>query len=307
MSVRPPRLDLRWATLRRQFAESLMLPLIAVALPWPLAWRTIRRLAARERFFGDETRRAQAACETQRLVTDAGAWSRRHRLMRMIDHVDPALSFFRTDRFLDRYVAVDGDPVPAGPCVFVGFHYGTGFWTLRHLRRLAHRVAFLAAPVTAQHCPGQPLALAFMRFRKVCVEHAGGAPVILVGGSRERIRASLRAGTSVLGLIDVPDARATPMPVTLLGHATGFPDGLVRIACEEHVPIVGYVASLDATHGTRGIRFTRLPDDPARAVPALAALLDEAIRSDPAAWHFWPEWDRFAKAAAREGSLAGVR
>lgn len=300
-------LDLRWSTLRRQLAESLMLPLIAMALPWPLAWRTMRALAARGRFFEDETRRAQAICEMQHLVHDAGGWARRHRLMRMIDHVDPALSFVRGDRFLDRYVAVDGDPVPTGPCVFVGFHYGTGFWSLRHLRRLGHRVAFLAAPVTAQHFPGQTLALAFMRMRKICVERAGRAPVILVGRSREKIRAALRAGTSVLGLIDVPDASAAPVPVTLLGHDAGFPDGLLRIACEEKVPVLGYIASLDASDGTRRIRFTRLPDDPANAMRTLAALLDAAIRSDPAAWHFWAEWPRFAKAATRDKDFAGLR
>jgi hypothetical protein len=60
----------------------------------------------------------------------------------------------------------------------------------------------------------------------------------------------------------------------------------------------------------RRIRFTRLPDDSLRAVRALAALLDEAIRRDPAAWHFWPEWPRFQAAsevAARDGAADGLR
>ena len=146
-----------------------------------------------------------------------------------------------------------------------------------------------------------------MRFRKVCVERAGGAPVILVGGSREKIRAALRAGTSVLGLVDVPGGGAVLAPVTLLGHEAGLPDGLVRIAGDEHVPIVGYVASLDARDGTRRIRFTRLPDDREGAMRTLAALLDAAIRSDPAAWHFWSEWPRFAKPASRDEGVAGLR
>lgn len=271
-----------------------MLPLVAVALPWPLAWRTLRWLAARGRLFGAETARAQAIAASHGYANDPAAWALRHRLTRIVDHVDPALSFLRRDRWMDRHMTVDAVALPAGPCVFVGFHYGTGFWSLRYLRRLGYRVAFLAAPVTAAHCPGQPLRLAFMRWRKACVERAGNAPVILVGGSRDRMRAALRAGTSVLGLVDVPDADASPFPVAFLGRDAWFPDGLLRLAADEKVALIGYVASLDPHTGARHLRLTRLPDDPEEALKALAAMLDSAVRTDPAAWHFWAEWPRFA-------------
>jgi hypothetical protein len=308
---RTPRIDLRWATLRRQLAECVVLPVIAVTLPWPLAWRAMRALAARGRFFESETARAQAMCDAQGLVQDATSWAQRQRVTRIVDHIDPALSLVRGDRFIDRYVVVDGDSVPRGPCLFVGFHYGAGFWSLRHLRRLGHRVSFLAAAVTAAHCPGQPLQLAFMQLRKVCVERAGGAPVIFVGGSREKMRAALRAGTSVLGLVDVPEASTSAVAVTLLGRDVWLADGLLRLARAENVPLVAYVASLDARTGTRHIRFTRLPDDPAGALHAVAAMLDAAIRRDPAAWHFWPEWPRFVRppsaAASNQGGVAALR
>ena len=307
-----PRLDLSWPALRRQFAECVMLPVLAIALPWPLAWRMLRALAARGRFFGAETLRACAVANAEGYVRDAPAWAERHRLTRIVDHVDPALSFMRSDRWMARHLLVEGDAVPVGPCMFVGFHHGTGFWSLRHLRRLGHRVSFLAAPVTARHFPGQPLRLAFMRWRKISVERAGGAPVIVVGGSRDRIRAALSAGISVLGLVDVPEATSAPVPVTFLGRKGSFPDGLLRVAAAEKVPLFAYVATLDPDTGDRRLRLTRLPGDPREALHALVAMLETAIRRDPPAWHLWAQWPRLVKprpvTSAGTGSVAtGVR
>jgi len=85
--------------------------------------------------------------------------------------------------------------------------------------------------------------------------------------------------------------------VPLLGHRVQFPDGILRIASSENVPLVGYVGSLDATTGRRELRFVRLPDDPPQAICALASMLDAALREDPASWHFWSEWPRFSACA----------
>jgi hypothetical protein len=305
-----PRSERRWSLLRRQFAACIALPAVAAALPWPLAWRVIRTLAARGRAFGDEAARALAACEAHGRVIDRTSWLARHRAMRIVDHVDPAISAMRGDRWMDRHLRVDGDPVPAQPSVFVGFHYGTGFWSLRHLRRLGHRVSFVSAPVEAAQMAGDPLRLAFLRWRQRRVEGAGGAPVIYVGGSSDRIRTALRSGVSVLALIDVPEPTTSTVAVPLLGHDAQFPDGILRIAASERVPLVGYVASFDMQAGTRRLRFTRLADDPLQALRTLAAMRDAAIRDDPASWHFWAEWPRLAalpRAAQDESGTAALR
>jgi len=299
-----------WSTLLRQLTAFVVLPTIAIVLPWQLAWRVLRAYAERGNFLHEETERARAPCDAQGLVQDVHAWTKRHRLTRLVDHVDPVVSMTRGDRFIDRHVVVAGDPIPAGPCIFIGFHYGVGLWALRHLRRLGHRVSFIAAAVTAQHFPGQRIAFAYMRLRKLGVERAGGAPVIVVGGSGEKIRGALRAGTSVLALIDVPDATTPTLAVPLLGHDVQLPDGILRIAVSEGVPLVGYVAALDPQTGTRRLRFTRLADHPTQALRALAAMLDAAIREDPASWHFWAEWPRFsatAPASPAAGTGAAVR
>lgn len=287
-----PRKRLAHGGFVRTLLECVVLPAIAVVLPWRVAFRVYRSLAARRIVFERESERALDACRAMLPVADEPAFARAHALTRVVDHVDPVLSFFRSDRYLDRHVRVDGDPLPDAPCLLVGFHYGTAFWALRHLRRRGRRVAFLAARVTARQCGGDRLRLAFMRFRKLCVERAGAAPVIFVGGSRERIGAALRDGTSVVGLIDVPDAPHAHR-VTLLDRDVRWPDGVLRLAEAEGVPAVAFVAALDRATGARRLTFRTLPSQRDPALRSLAALLDEAIARDPAGWHLWAEWPRF--------------
>jgi hypothetical protein len=281
-----------WRHWRRQIAECVVLPALAAVMPWPLAWRTLRTLARRGWFFEAETASAYATCSSLGVGGNDESWTIRHRLTRFVDHVDPALSATRGDRWMNRYLVVEGDTLPATPCVFIGFHYGTAFWSLRHLRRHGHRVAFLSAPLDASRQRAEPLRFAFTRWRQNQVARAGGAPIIYVGGSADRIRASLGQGISVLALIDVPEPTTSTVPVQVLGHELRFPDGILRIGASENVPILGFIATLDPGTGVRRLRFARLPSAPGDAVHALAALLDTAIRDDPAAWHFWAQWPR---------------
>jgi hypothetical protein len=250
-------------------------------------------MAARGQFFGEETAHALAMYSSLGFDGDAASWAMRHRLTRAVDQLDAAVSATRRDRWMDRHLLVSGDPPPAGACVFVGFHYGAAFWSLRHLRRLGHRVSFVSAPIDAGEWRAEPLRLAFARWRQDRIASAGGAAVIYVGGGAEKIRAALRERTSVLALIDVPETRSSTARIRLLGHDVWFPDGILRIAAKEGVPIVGFLGTFDPGTGARRLRFTRLPDDPPEALGALAVLLENAIHDDPAAWHFWAQWPRF--------------
>lgn len=283
-----------WRARGRQFAECIFLPLIAVSMPWPAAWRVLHWFARRGRFFGSETERALAMAAQRGFADDPGRWGIRHRLTRYVDQVDPALSWLRGDRWMDRHLVVDGDPLPAGPCVFAGFHYGTGFWTFRYLRHHGHTVSAIAWPVVAEEFPGEPVRHAFERWRMDRVARAGGAPVLYVGASVWKIRAALAAGTSVLGLIDVPQPTArSRVTADFMGAAARFPDGLVRIAQSKGVPLVAYLASLDPKTGRRHLTFKHLRPDAGNAMRALAAMLERAIRDDPAAWHLWANWPQF--------------
>jgi hypothetical protein len=66
-----------------------------------------------------------------------------------------------------------------------------------------------------------------------------------------------------------------------------------------------FIATIDGK-GARRIRLRTMPVDPPAAMQALASLLDDAIRSDPGAWHLWAEWTRFLP-SREAGGKARVR
>ncbi|MGE5088769.1 MAG: hypothetical protein ACM3QY_06560 [Candidatus Levyibacteriota bacterium] len=280
----------RW----RQVGECLLLPALAASLPWRIAWPLLRALARRGFLFGEVAARAAEAAARRGYAKDPAAWACSHRLMRIVDQVDPAISSSRSDRWMASHLTVDGDPLPPGPCILVGFHYGAGFWSLRHLRRSGHRVSFLSRAIDASLAPGQPLRLAFMHWRMRQVEKAGGAPVIYVGGSVDRMRAALREGISVLGMVDVPEPTSTKRAeVPFLGAMARFPDGLLRLAASEKVPLVAYLARLDPQSGCRRLTLARLPLGDEAPMRSLAAQLERAIRDEPWGWHLWEQWPLF--------------
>jgi hypothetical protein len=275
---------------RAQVSECILVPALGV-LPWSVAWPMMRWMAQRGGPFDDAAQRAAEVADTRGFVGDRREWLGSYRLTRIVDQVDPVLAALRGDRWMDRHLVVEGDPLPRPPCVLVGFHYGAGFWTLRHLRRHAHRVAFVSARVDSTQAPGEPLRLALMRRRIAWIERAGGAPVIFVGGSTERIRAALRTGTSILGMVDVPQPpSAGGVERPFLDGMARFPDGLVRLAAAEGVPIIAYLPRLDRATGDRRLTLTRLPAGAEDSMRALVAMLDRAVREDPAAWHLWAHW-----------------
>lgn len=271
----------------------VLLPMMAALLPWWLCWRVLNALSRHTRLFQGDIDRARAVAERHGLVSDARAWQARQRLIRMVDLADAALSGLRADRWMDCHMRIEGDAAPAGPCLFVGFHFGAGFWSLRHLRRAGHPVSFLSRPISLEEFAHAPACHAFERWRMWQVARAGGAPVIFVGGSRDRIRGAWDAGRSVLGMVDVPPPLARRRTrVSFLGREAAFPDGLVKLAEGAGVPIMAYLGYLDAD-GKRRLALKRLPNPSTDSLQALVGMLETAIRQDPAAWHLWAECPSF--------------
>ena len=282
---------MKWKTGTRQVAECLLLPALAASLPWGVAWPLLRRAARRRDLFAGETARAQAMAAREGFANDVDAWAAGHRLTRIVDQIDPALSQSRSDRWMRRHLRVEGDALPRGACIFAGFHYGPGFWSLRWLRAQGHPVSFLSRPIVAEEFPGEPLRFAFERWRMRQAASAGGAPIIYTGDAVRKIREALQCGTSVLGMVDVPLTDSpNRIAAPFMGRQAWFPDGLLKIAGSENVPLIGYVANLDPVTGNRRLTLTQLPVEGEDPMRSLAAMLERAIRRDPPAWHLWAEW-----------------
>jgi hypothetical protein len=273
--------------------ECILLPTLAIALPWRVFWRILQARAARESCYHAAANSAMAVAASSGFVADKASWRKRYCLSRLVDVVDAPLSVARNDQGQKDHVIATGH-IPPSPCLVVGFHYGTGFWVLRLLRGLGHRVSFLSRPLDPRVWANSTLLKLCAQLRMKITAHAGGGPVIYLGGSIARIEETFRHGGSVLGLIDVPpEGNGRRQVVQFLSQSALFPVGLLEAADRCRVPILTYVARIDPLSGNRILDFEEVPTTEEHKLGWIIGRLERAIRADPASWHLWSEWYRF--------------
>lgn len=280
--------------LRQEFkdlVELVLLPGVAIFLPWPLCFQFYRYLSRLSWLYAERTAQALAAAQNIISVEDPSRWCSNYRLIQLVDHGDLYLSRFRSDRWIKKYLDLTGSNWPKdSPFLAITFHWGTGLWSLRHLRSQGMASAFLSARFDKKTFANRLVAYGYLRLRTWEVERAGLAKVIYKGGSVPRMLKALRQGKSVVALIDVPPGEAgSCLPVRLFQRQAWWPGGLIRLAVSERIPVVAFTVSLDHETGQRYLKITdSLPVYGQQAlVEALADCFSEAISRDPPAWHFW--------------------
>jgi len=297
----------------RDALEWLLLPAVSAVVPWRWGFRFYCRVAQSDRLFGAATRSVLAASAARRPPAEPTAWAAAYRLVQLIDRADLWLSRFRSDRWIDRHLEVEGDAWPDRPFVGITFHYGAGLWAIRHLCRGGRRASFLSLRLERGFARGSLLPHAYARARLREVERAGRAPVIYTRGSFAEMRAALGRGVSILGLIDIPPGRAhSGMPVQFLGDRAWFPTGLLRLARIENVPVAVFTLGCDRATGKRKLHIRCLPaHDPGASendeerLQIIARELEQAIDADPPAWHAWADLPLFRQAPALRATRDG--
>lgn len=277
----------------RDFRELVLIPGLAALLPWSLGFRLLRRLAQCSWLFRSQTELALAGAQTLSTVADPQSWARDFRLLQLVDQADLYLSLTRSDRWLDRHMTVQGGPWPTGetPFLAITFHWGTGLWCFRHLRRHGVEAACLFRYFDAATLPGQRVRMRYYGWRVREVERGGNTPAVFTG--RSNIGALIRTleqGKSVVALLDVPPDPGTPsLDTRLLGRRAWLPRGLVRFAVSRKIPVVAFTIGVDRATGQRLLSIQGpLPNANEQALlDALSGLLEQALGADPAAWHFW--------------------
>jgi hypothetical protein len=275
------------------FLEIFLLPSLAAILPWPLCFRVFRRIADRGELYPEVEYLARGAHSVEP-ITDLPAWRRACRLLRLFSFADLYLSMFRGERWMKRYVDVDGH-WPEGAFLAVTFHWGAGMWALRHLRASGKRTAFLSLRFDRGTFHHALLRYWYALLRSRETRRAGGAPVIYTGGSSEQIRQALRQNTCVAALLDVPprDGRSW-LPVELFGRPARLPRGLVRLASEERIPVVSFAMNLDRQTGRLKLRIRPLCSGSERELmDELSREFRALLAEDPPAWHGWADVQLF--------------
>jgi phosphatidylinositol dimannoside acyltransferase len=284
--------------LPRDATELFLIPGLAASLPWPVCFKLLRGLSRSRWLYSSEAELALEGARNYVRVTNPEAWKKDYRLIRLVDHIDLYLSRFRSDRWLNRYVDMEGSGWPkSGGFFALTFHWGAGLWGLRHLRAQRHNAAVLVRNLLQQEFPGAPLAYAYARLRTAETARAGGAPVIFAGSrSIPAMQRTIASGLPVVGLFDVRiEKQRNSLEVPFLGKPALFPRGLIYIAVSGKIPVVTYRMALDRQTGHRRLILhpPLVAQSEQELLDVLVHRLEEAIREDSAAWHNWPGVEGF--------------
>lgn len=293
----------------RDFIELVLVPGMALFLPWPLCFRLFRLLSRAPFLYARQTALALEQAQKMGFVGDKQKWGAAFRLVQLVDHADLYLSRFRSDRWMDRHLVVSGDPWPdpLTPFLAISFHWGAGLWSLRDLNRHGFRTAFMFRKFSEGSAGYVVTKYAHWRLGEV--ERAGGASPIVTGPNViERVRQTLQNGVSVAVLLDAPHTNPDNcIQAKLFGRNARFPGGVIRFAVEKQIPVFAFTLSFDQNTGRRRLAIKgpfpiqneqELMDD-------LVSVLAEAVRRQPYAWHFWPYLESFL-VRDQEPALSGV-
>ncbi|MEO7064450.1 MAG: hypothetical protein ABI082_11850 [Dokdonella sp.] len=270
-------------------------------LPWSWAYACYRFLARFHHMFPEPTDAAAAIAPQYVPIKDIEAFKRDVRTVWLLDAVDLQLSRRRRTDWLPADIEVQGE-WPTGAFVAVGFHYSTGLWMFRDLRRRGRDAVFIAARFDPNEYRHHPTRYRYGAARFAEVERISGQANAFRPGIRGKLLDALARGIPVVSLMDMPPRMAPygQRPVQLLGRPASLPDGSVALAKDAGVPIVPYWVDINIGSGNRKLVIGNpLAAHPIDAVLAgIAGSLDELIRAEPAAWLFWSEWPAWQHDAA---------
>ncbi len=278
--------------------ELVLLPGLAAVLPWKICFALFRRIARWDWLYREDCHGALAQA---RLRGWSGVnekhWLWVRRLTTLVDHADLYLCMTRTDAWMQRHLTAKGSWVQTGqPAVLCTFHWGAGFWGLRHASANGLNPHALVAPVDKKIFAGRGLRYLYVKTRVSQVSKTLKNSAIDVSGNLRPALQALRRSEQLMAAIDVPsDQASASTAVTILGMPASVPRGLLRLAVQLGVPVQVYLTGLDTQTGDRFLRITTISkhQNVAGLANEIFSLLEQAIAEDSPAWHFWGISERF--------------
>ncbi len=281
--------------------ELVLLPGIAALLPWRWCFWLFDKIAYWPWLYYQQTENNRLGAQTMGLVVNRKKWDHDYRLIQLVDHADLYLSMFRSDKWMDHYIAItDEQWAKKRPVLILGFHWGAGLWIFRYLRQQGIQAAPLFGSVDDTSLATQPIRRWYYRMRVKEVERGSGTSALFTGYKNvRRLLETFAQEQSVLALMDVPPDGATPcLPGYLLHKPAGFPKGLIKLAVTRKITVMSYQLAINRQNGQRLLHIHGpLPThNEYTLVTALNDLLNQALIRDPSAWHFWAFIDQFLNA-----------
>jgi len=290
----------RLRTELRDLLELVLLPGLAAVLPWRWCFAVFKRLARLRWLYREPCEAAlQQARSRGWAGVDEAHWLWVRRLVTLVDHADHYLGLWRSDAWMQKHLQVTGQwPAPDQAVLLTTFHWGAGYWGLRHAAAHGLHPHALVASLGTQVYQGRTVLSWYASARNANVAATLGAETIDIARHLKQVIRALRNQHPLLGVLDVPaDEAKASLPIELLGMKASVPRGLLRLAVDQQVPVVLYITGLNTGTGGRFLRIK--PLGVSSSVDGLATQvfgeLEQLIAQDAPAWHFWGIADRFFK------------
>ncbi len=282
--------------------ELVLLPGLALILPWSLCYRLFWQLSRAPFLYRARCRQSLAAAQRAGFVDDPVRWIRRYRLMIMIDHADLYLSRSRGDRWMERHLRREGSwPDPGNAFVGCTFHWGAGMWGLRDIARAGLRAHALVGRLQKAAFRGQYIIGRYSFARVAEVGRALGTRPLDVSRDLSQLLRLTRRQDVLVAAVDVPpDEVGGSIPVCFLGRQISVPRGIFRLAAGKRLPVVFYLTGFDFSTGERFLHITDpvVSGDAAVLAEQAFAELESWVTRQPECWHFWFALDRFTRGKA---------
>jgi lauroyl/myristoyl acyltransferase len=278
--------------------ELVLLPGLAAVLPWRWCFPVFKRLARLRWLYREPCDTALEQARSRGWAgVDEAHWLWVRRLVTLVDHADHYLGLWRSDAWMTKHLQVQGAwPDHEQGVLLLTFHWGAGYWGLRHAAAHGLQPHALVATLASQAYRGRTVLTWYARSRNAHVARTLGSPNIDVAQHLRRVIRALRENHSLLGVMDVPaDGAKASMTINLLGMQARVPRGLLRLAVDQQVPVVLYITGLDTGTGRRLLQIKPLGVYPVveEVAKVVFAELEQIIAQDAPAWHFWGIADRF--------------
>ncbi len=282
----------------RDLAELVLIPGLAAVLPWRLCFALFRRFARLKWLYRVPCEEALKQARIRGWAgEDENHWLWVRRMVTLVDHADHYLGMFRSDSWMAEHLTVDGAwPPHHKGIMLLTFHWGAGYWGLRHAAAHGLRPHALVASLDSDAYQGRAVMSRYARSRNAHVARTLGSPNIDVAQHLKRVIRALQKNHSLLGVIDVPaDEVKSSIQIELLGMRARIPRGLLRLAVDQRVPVVVYVTGLNTDTGQRFLRIKPLgvTTDVDVLAGQMSGELQTLIAEDAPAWHFWGVAERF--------------
>ena len=277
----------------RDAVEFVLLPGLALVLPWSWSFRIFRRVSRWNWLYRRYCRGAFEQASRFVEIPDPDQWRQRHRLLWLMDAAELYIARFRPKAFMrpDRFEVV-GDWPREGHFIAVGLHWGPGALVFRDLSRKGHlpRVVFRRNVLGFDQQSG--VENLYRRWRpRQYAKSGGGEPISMSGPSGYRKMVQTLNEMDVLMIFfDLPvEPTSIPVEVNVLGRPAKLRSGVIRILADNDVDYVKYRLSYNIENGRRRLEISPPVNvcEQQEIASDLANYLDSTLRDDSALWYLW--------------------